>query len=78
LFHSGQGVSILSTAWGLIPLGMEESDLVMLLVSLFILAVLVIIVFIVLGWFLGLLGTLVIIFGIYYGVMELRKENQSE
>ncbi|MHA1135075.1 MAG: hypothetical protein ACTSSE_01155 [Candidatus Thorarchaeota archaeon] len=68
----------MSTAWGLIPLGMEESDLVMLLVSLFILAVLVIIVFIVLGWFLGLLGTLVIIFGIYYGVMELRKENQSE
>ena len=69
----------MSASWGLIPLGMEESDLVMLLVSVFILAVLVIVMFIVLGWFLGLLGTLVIIGGIYYGVWALRNtENQSE
>ena len=69
----------MSASWGLIPLGMEESDLVMLLVSVFILAVLVIVMFIVLGWFFGLLGTLVIIGGIYYGVWVLRNaENQSD
>ena len=70
---------MMSASWGLIPLGMEESDLVMLLVSVFILAVLVIVMFIVLGWFLGLLGTLVIIGGISYGVWVLRNaENQSD
>ena len=69
----------MSASWGLIPLGMEESDLVMLLVSVFILAVLVIVMFIVLGWFLGLLGTLVIIGGISYGVWVLRNaENQVD
>ena len=69
----------MSTAWGLLPLGIDESDLVMLLLAIFILAVLVIAMFIVLPLFYAILGTLVIVFGICYGVWALRqKENQSD
>jgi hypothetical protein len=67
------GVSTLSTVWGLLPLGMDESDLMMLLLALFLLAVLVIAMFIVLPWFYAVLGTLGLIGAIYYGVWELRK-----
>ena len=69
----------MSEAWGLLPLGMEESDLVMLLLSLLILALLVIAMFMYLPWYYAILGTLVIVLGIYYGVWELRKqENQID
>ena len=61
------------------PLGIDESDLVMLLLSIFLLALLVIVMFIVLGWFLALLATFVIVGAIYYGVRELRRqESESE
>jgi hypothetical protein len=49
----------------------------MLLFALFILAVLVIAPFIVLPWFYAILSTLAIVFGIYYGVRELRKEENE-
>jgi len=68
----------LNAAWGLLPLGMEESDLVMLLLSVFLLAVLVIAMFIVLPWYYAILGTLVIIFGVYYGVRELKEEESEQ
>jgi uncharacterized membrane protein HdeD (DUF308 family) len=67
----------LNAAWGLLPLGTEESDLVMLILALFILAVLVIALFIVLPFFYALFGIILIIFGIYYGVRELRKQEQG-
>jgi hypothetical protein len=69
----------MGASWGLIPLGVEESDLVMLIFSVFLLALLVIVMFIAFGWFVALLGTLVIIGAIYYGIWVLRNaENQSD
>ena len=67
----------MNTAWGLIPLGVEESDLVMLLFSIFLLALLVILLFLVLPWYYALLGTLGIVLAIYYGVRELRKQDRE-
>ncbi len=67
----------MSHAWGLVPLGMDESDLMMLVLSLFILAVLVIAMFLFLPPLYAILGTGLIIFGIYYGVRELRKQEQN-
>ena len=68
----------MGAAAGLIPLGIEESDLVMLLLSLFLLAVLVFAMFMFLPWPYAVLGTSLIIFGIYYGVRELRKQEQYQ
>jgi len=69
----------LSAVDGLIPLGIEESDLVMLLLSVFLLAILVIAMFMFFPLFYAILGTLVIVFGIYYGVIKLKQEeSQSE
>ena len=67
----------MSVAAGLIPLGTEESDLVMLLFSLFLLAVLVIAMFMFFPWYIAVFGTGLIVFGIYYGVRELRKQEQD-
>ncbi|MGY5858734.1 MAG: hypothetical protein RTU63_05145 [Candidatus Thorarchaeota archaeon] len=69
----------MSATAGLIPLGVEESDLVMLLFSLFLLAILVIAMFMFFPLFYAILGTLVIVGGICYGVWTLRqKEDQSD
>ena len=69
----------MSSAWGLLPLGVDESDLVMLLLAIFLIAVLVIAMFMYFPWLYAVMGTLVIVFGIYYGVREMREEeNQSE
>ena len=69
----------MSSAWGLLPLGVDESDLVMLLLAIFLIAVLVIAMFMYFPWPYAVMGTLVIVFGIYYGVREMREEeNQSE
>jgi len=67
----------LSVAWGLLPLGTEESDLVMLIFALFILAVLVIAMFLFFPWYYAVFGTGLIVFGIYYGVRELKKQEQD-
>ena len=67
----------MSSAWSLLPLGMDESDLVMLLLALLLLAILVIAMFMVLPWYYAGLGTGVIIFSIYYGVRKLRQEQAS-
>ena len=68
----------MNSAWGLIPLGVEESDLVMLLFSVFLLALLVILLFIVLPWYYTLLGTLAIVLAICYGVKELRNQETEQ
>ncbi len=67
----------MNVEWGLLPLGIEESDLVMLLLALFILSVLVVAMFIVFPWYFAVLGTIFIIVGILYGVKELRKQQDS-
>ena len=69
----------MSSAWGLLPLGVDESDLVMLLFAIFIIALLVVVMFMVLPWPYAILGMLLIVFSIVYGVRELRQaENQGE
>ncbi|OLS23858.1 MAG: hypothetical protein ThorAB25_24150 [Candidatus Thorarchaeota archaeon AB_25] len=67
----------MSTEWGLLPLGIDETDLVMLLLALFILSLLVIGMFIVFPLFYALLGTLLIILGILYGVRTLKSKQDS-
>ena len=67
----------MSAEWGLLPAGIDETDLVMMLLALFILSLLVIAMFIVFHWFYAVLGTILIIFGILYGVRELRRKDDS-
>ncbi len=67
----------MSAEWGLLPLGIDETDLVMLLLAIFILALLVIAMFIVFSLFYAVLGTLVIIFGILYGVRAQKQKQDS-
>lgn len=64
----------MSAEWGLLPAGIDETDLVMILLALFILSLLVIAMFIVFHWFYAVLGTLLIVVGILYGIRELRKD----
>jgi len=68
----------MSAEWGLLPAGIDETDLVMMLLALFILSLLVIAMFIVFHWFWAVLGTLVIILGILYGVREMKKNEVSD
>jgi uncharacterized membrane protein HdeD (DUF308 family) len=68
----------MSADWGLLPAGIDETDLVMMLLALFILSLLVIAMFIVFHWFYAVLGTLLIICGIIYGVRELKQRNDSD
>lgn len=67
----------MSTEWGLLPAGIDETDLVMMLLALFILSLLIIAMFIVLPWYFAVIGTLVIVFGILYGVRVLRQKEES-
>ena len=67
----------MSAEWGLLLAGIDETDLVMMLLALFILSLLVIAMFIVFHWFYAVLGTILIIFGILYGVRELRRKDDS-
>ncbi len=67
----------LGPIWGLLPAGFDETDLVMMILAVFILALLVIGMFIVFHWFYAVLGTLVIILGILYGVREMKKNEDS-
>ena len=68
----------MSAEWGLLPAGIDETDLVMMLLALFILSLLVVAMFIVFHWFYAVLGTLVIILGILYGVRELKQKEDSD
>ncbi|MFW9807439.1 MAG: hypothetical protein ACFFFK_11990 [Candidatus Thorarchaeota archaeon] len=68
----------MNAGWGLLPLGVDESDLMMLILALFILAVLVIAMFITLPLFYAVLGTLLIILGIIYGVRTLKQKPEFE
>ena len=65
----------MSAEWGLLPAGIDETDLVMILLAFFILSLLVIAMFIVLHWFYAVLGTFLIIFGILYGIRELKRRD---
>ncbi|MHA2027245.1 MAG: hypothetical protein ACW98U_15195 [Candidatus Thorarchaeota archaeon] len=67
----------MSAGWGLLPAGADESDLMMIILALFILAVLVIAMFITFPLFYALLGTLLIVLGILYGVRELGQTEDS-
>lgn len=68
----------MSAEWGILPAGIDETDLVMMLLALFILSLLVIAMFIVFPWYIAVLGTVVIILGILYGVRELKQKEDSD
>ncbi len=68
----------MSAEWGLLPAGVDETDLVMILLALFILSLVVIALFIIFHWFLAILGTLVIILSILYGVRVLKQKEDSD
>jgi 1,4-dihydroxy-2-naphthoate octaprenyltransferase len=68
----------MSVEWGILPAGVDETDLVMMLLALFILSLLIIAMFIVFHWFYALLGTFVIVLGILYGVRALRQKEVSD
>ena len=67
----------MSEGLGLLPLAMDESDLLMLILALFILSILVIALFIVLPFFYAFLGTLFIVFGILYGVRVMMRDEEK-
>jgi hypothetical protein len=67
----------MSVEWGLFPLAMDESDLMMLILALFVLSLLVIGMFIVFPLFYALLVTFFIILGILYGVWTLTSKQDS-
>lgn len=68
----------MSAEWGLLPAGIDDTDLVMMILALFILSLLIIAMFIVFHWFYAVLGTLLIVFGIVYGVRELKQKEDSD
>ncbi|MFW9789360.1 MAG: hypothetical protein ACFFE2_17275 [Candidatus Thorarchaeota archaeon] len=68
----------MSVEWGLLPAGIDETDLVMVLLAALILALLVIGLFVVFHWFYAMLGTLTIIAGILYGISVLIKKEDSD
>jgi len=61
------------TVWGIFPLAMDESDLMMLLLSLFILTVLLVLIFIIFPLELALLMTAGIALAFVYAVHETRR-----
>jgi len=61
------------TVWGLLPLAMDESDLMMILLSLFLLVILVIVIFLVFPLEFALLMTAGIAFAFVYAIHETRK-----
>jgi len=67
----------MSEGLGLLPLAMDESDLLMLIMALFILSILVIALFIALPFFYAFLGTLFIVFGILYGVRVMMRDEEK-
>ncbi|MFW9809374.1 MAG: hypothetical protein ACFFE6_08350 [Candidatus Thorarchaeota archaeon] len=67
----------MSAEWGLLPLGIEESDLMMLILALFILSVFVIAIFMTLPLFSAVLVTVIIVLSIAYGVRELKQKQDS-
>ena len=67
----------MSEGLGLLPFGMDESDLMMLVIALFLLSVLVIAMFIVFPLFYAVLGNILIVFGILYGVRVMMKDEEK-
>ncbi|MHA2068040.1 MAG: hypothetical protein ACXABY_27070 [Candidatus Thorarchaeota archaeon] len=66
------------TAWGLLPFAMDESDLLMILLSLFILIVLVILIFLTFPIGFALLMTAGIALAFVYALHETRKLARPE
>jgi heme A synthase len=62
-----------SRAWGLLPLAVDESDIMMLVLVLFILAVLVLSIFMVFPLHIALLLSGAIMFGLIIAVHETRR-----
>jgi hypothetical protein len=60
-------------SWGLLPLAMDESDLMMICLSLFILIVLVVLIFLIFPVELALLMTAGIALAFVYAIYESRK-----
>jgi Na+/H+ antiporter NhaC len=66
------------TAWGLLPLAMDESDLLMILLSLFLLVVLIIVIFLSFPLEFALLFTAGIALAFAYALYETRKLARKE
>ncbi|MGD9381067.1 MAG: hypothetical protein PVI03_01340 [Candidatus Thorarchaeota archaeon] len=60
-------------SWGLLPLAMDDSDLMMILLSLFILAVLVFLMFLIFPIEFALLMTAGIAFAFVYAIHETKR-----
>lgn len=72
------GYELSEVGWGLLPLAMDESDLMMILLSLFILVVLVILIFLIFPLELALLMTAGIALAFVYAIHEARKLARSK
>ena len=68
----------MSSAWGILPLGMDESDLMMLILALFILGLLIVAFFMTFQLHVALFFTAALILSLGYAIRETRKKAQIE
>ena len=63
----------MTEAWGLLPLAADESDCIMILLSLFVLVILVVSIFLVFSTEVALLVSAMILIAFLYAIMENRR-----
>ncbi|MFX0045939.1 MAG: hypothetical protein ACFE8Z_08830 [Candidatus Hermodarchaeota archaeon] len=63
----------MTEAWGLLPLAADESDCIMVLLSVFVLVVLVVSIFLVFSTEVALLVSAMILIAFLYAIMENRR-----
>ena len=63
----------MTEAWGLLPLAADESDCIMILLSLFVLVILVVSIFLVFSIEVALLVSAMILIAFLYAIMEHRR-----
>ncbi|MHA2601914.1 MAG: hypothetical protein AM324_007275 [Candidatus Thorarchaeota archaeon SMTZ1-83] len=67
----------MTEAWGLLPLAADESDCIMVLLSMFVLVVLVVSIFLVFSTEVALLVSAMILVAFLYALMENRRMSKS-
>jgi len=68
----------MSSTWGILPLGMDESDLMMLILALFILGLLVVALFMTFQLHVALFFTAALFVSLGYAIRETRKMTPIE
>jgi hypothetical protein len=68
----------MTEAWGLLPLAADESDCIMVLLSVFVLVVLVVSIFLVFSTEVALLVSVMILIAFLYAIMENRRMVRSD